>query len=64
MRPCKFLERYVDYVPRPFGGGDVPMRTCECVNPNATEEDKDRCNARLGKKCRHYKPAPDEGPED
>jgi len=56
IKPCKFLEIYTDWVPRPFGPGNVPMETCECVNPNATEADMDKCNCLAGRKCRHYKP--------
>lgn len=34
---CKFSSCATDYVPRPFGSGNVPMTTCECIVPDAKD---------------------------
>ena len=47
---CKFLDRYVDQVPAPFGKGTISMPTAECRCDEAVDNDIDNC----GPKCRHY----------
>jgi hypothetical protein len=53
---CKFEKVCVDQVPMPFGPGTCSMRTSECENPDATDEDMDNC----GPECRLYEESPDE----
>lgn len=55
MSPCKFEKVCVDQVPMPFGPGTCSMRTSECENPDATEENMDNC----GPECSLFEEASD-----
>ena len=56
MSECKHLQKNVDWVPRPFGPGDVPMESWECVCEDATGAQMDAC-FESRQSCSHYVPA-------